>query len=226
MSETGFDYAAPLTPQEIAAGKHRRRVGGKWDRLGKLQLEFMKSHGLEPQHHLLDVGCGALRAGRRFIDYLEPAHYYGIDINQTLLDAGYDLELRDDQRVKLPRDNLRKVDRFECDFGVAFDYAMAQSVFTHTSLNHIRLALHQVAKVLKPGGVFFATFFEQSRETPLDFTLEKKQERPRRQESNPYWYYRSDMRWAASLGPWKFRYIGRWRHPVGQRMVAYTRTTD
>ena len=46
------DYKAPFTKEEIEAGKHRRRVGGKWHRLGKLQLEFLKSVGLQPDHYL------------------------------------------------------------------------------------------------------------------------------------------------------------------------------
>jgi len=216
------DYKAPFTKEEIEAGKHRRRVGGKWHRLGKLQLEFLKSVGLQPDHYLLDVGCGALRGGIRFVDYLEPAHYYGIDINDTLLDAGYRKELKKRHREKLPRENLRAVDRFEADFGVQFDYALAQSVFTHVSLNHIRLALFQVAKVLKPGGKFYATFFEAPDDLPLDGVLPIG--KGLLQETNSYWYYRDDLRWACSFGPWEYRYIGDWNHPSKQQMVEYTRT--
>jgi hypothetical protein len=35
--------------------------------------------------------------------------------------------------------NLRSTDRFDNDFGVAFDVAIAQSVFTHMPLNMMRL---------------------------------------------------------------------------------------
>ena len=38
-----------------------RRNVGHWDYLGKLQLDYLVERGLEPQHHLLDVGCGPLR---------------------------------------------------------------------------------------------------------------------------------------------------------------------
>ncbi len=36
---------------------------------------------------MLDIGCGNLRAGWRFIDYLEAGHYYGIDISPDILMA-------------------------------------------------------------------------------------------------------------------------------------------
>lgn len=219
------DYKEPFTKEEIKEGLHRVRVGGKWDQLGKLQNRFMKSQGMQPHHYLLDVGCGALRAGRKFVRYLEPGHYYGIDINETLLDAGYRRELGPKMKEKLPRENLAAVDRFECDmFGVQFDYAIAQSVFTHVPLNHVRLALHQVAKVLKPGGVFYATIFEAPTDLPLDGVLPVAH--GLYQETNSFWYYASDMEWAASFGPWEYRYIGDWKHPRKQQMVAFTRTDD
>ena len=72
-----------------APSDHRAYVGGAWDEIGQLELTFMKSMGLNRSHHLLDVGCGALRGGIHFIQYLHPAHYYGIDLNPQLLEAGY-----------------------------------------------------------------------------------------------------------------------------------------
>ena len=32
---------------------------------------------------MLEIGCGNLRAGRLFIDYLDAGDYYGIDISPT-----------------------------------------------------------------------------------------------------------------------------------------------
>ncbi len=88
------DYTRPLSADDIAIGRHRRRIGGRnWEQRGLLQFEFLVAQGLEPGHSLLDVGCGPLRAGVHFVEFLEPGHYYGIDINETLLDAGYETEL-------------------------------------------------------------------------------------------------------------------------------------
>jgi SAM-dependent methyltransferase len=219
------DYSGKVfTDEDIAAGKHRDFIGGHWDTHGEYQLNFLTGHGLKPGDKFLDVGCGSLRAGRHLVDFLEPGNYYGIDANRSLIQAGYDVEFTDEQRARLPVANLRANDRFDGDFGVAFDMAIAQSVFTHVSLNHIRLCLFRLAKLVRPGGKFYATFFEQAQSAPLDKIVRKQEGgRPLFSEQNVYWYYRDDLKWAADYSPWRFRYIGNWGHPVGQRMVEYTR---
>jgi SAM-dependent methyltransferase len=218
-----------FTEEEIANGVHRSFIGGHWDDHGKRQLDFLIANGLKPTDKFLDVGCGSLRAGRHLVDYLEPGNYYGIDANIGLLKAGYDIELTDEQKAKLPTSNLRANERFDGDFGVKFDMAIAQSVFTHVSLNHIRLCLFRTAKVLKDGGKFYATFFEEPRSVGLDEIVRKganQTGKPRFTDRNVYWYWRGDMRWVASVGPWSYRYIGGWGHPNGQKMVEYTRLSD
>jgi SAM-dependent methyltransferase len=219
------DYAGEVFDEERQErGAHRAFVGGGWDQHGQRQLDYLVSQGLRPEHRLLDVGAGAFRAGRHLIDYLESGHYYGIDINKSLLEVGYERELSDEQRAKLPMGNVHATDRFDADFGdVRFDMAIAQSVFSHISLNNARVCLHRVAKVMKPGARFFVTFFEGPEGTPIDAMLPK----PRRfHERNPYWYTRSDMVWVAKNEPWRVRYIGDWGHPAGQQMLEFTRLTD
>ncbi|MGL5809511.1 MAG: class I SAM-dependent methyltransferase [Nocardioides sp.] len=206
-----------------ATGRHRNFVGGHWDEMGEKQVAFLREQGLAPRHLFLDVGCGSLRAGRLISSYLDPGNYYGIDINHSLLVAGYDHELDDEGRARLPSAQLRATDRFNADFGVKFDYAIAQSVFTHVSLNWIRLCLWRVSQVLAPGGKFYATFFRRPDDFPIDGIGRTGK---RFTERNAYWYYRSDIRWAASRCPLEFRYLGRWGHPAGSRMVEFTRRPD
>ena len=215
-----FDYARALTPEELDRGWHRVWAGGKWDVMGPKQLEFLVGQGLLPTHRLLDVGCGPLRAGIHFVEYLEPRNYYGVEINESLLHAGYERELPRGLRDRLPRDHLRATDRFECAFGVPFDYAIAQSLFTHISLNHIRLCLFRVGQQLTPDGRFFATFFEAPPGHPLDQPLAGGR---RWTERNAFFYYLRDLKWAARWAGCELRYIGEWGHPAGQRMVEFRR---
>jgi len=77
-----------MTQEEILSGAHRAWVGGMWDELGQLQLDFMMQNGLQPSHNLLDVGCGSMRGGVRFVEYLDVGNYCGIDINESLISAG------------------------------------------------------------------------------------------------------------------------------------------
>lgn len=221
------DYSGrEFTEDEIAAGEHRRFIGGVWDTHGERQLAYLKGQGLLPHHRLVDIGCGPFRAGRHFIDYLEPGHYYGVEANHSLVQAGYDKELTPEQRERLPVGNLRANDRFDADFGVLFDYAMAQSVFTHVSLNHIRLCLHRLAPVMRPDGQFYATFFVRPPSTPIDAVLPSKRGKPFFNEKNVFWHYSADLAWAASFGPWHYDYLGDWGHPAKQKMARFTRLPD
>jgi SAM-dependent methyltransferase len=215
------DYAAPLSEEDIARGEHRRRIGRKWAVMGPLQRDFMVAQGLQPHHRLLDVGCGPLRAGIHFVEYLDSGHYYGIDINESLLDAGHSRELPERLHVKLPRDQLRATERFSCDFGVEFDYAIANSVFTHVSLNHVRLCLYRVARQLAPDGRFYASYFHAPIGHPVDVSRNKGR---RWTERNAFFYYDSDLEWAARWADLDVRFIGEWGHPHGQRMAEFTHT--
>lgn len=211
-----------LSDKQIAAEQHRKRVGGLWDEVGQLQFHFLVRHGLTPDSYLLDVGCGALRGGIHFVRYLEPAHYFGIDVNASLLRAGLEHEIpQAGLSDRLPAEHLHATDRFECDFGVSFDFALAVSLFTHLPLNHIRLCLYRLANVMQPGGRFFASFFEMPQNHPFDQPRGK-----RYPERDPYHYRPSDLEWAAtSVAAWDFRYIGDWDHPRGQRMVEFRKRT-
>src|SRR5262249_48156691 len=83
-------------PQGIRGIKelgHREYVGGGWDYMGDLQLNFLLSHDLKRHHHLWDIACGSLRAGVPLIRYLESGHYHGIDRHRALIDMGIKYEL-------------------------------------------------------------------------------------------------------------------------------------
>ena len=216
-------YGFTLTDEQIAAGEHRGKVGRAWEHTGRLQHEFLVARGMTPSSSLLDVGCGALRAGIVIAGYLEPGRYYGIDVNESLIRAAlvHELPLAG-LEDRVPAENLRVTDRFECDFGIPFDFAIAQSVFTHLPLNHIRLCLFQLSRVMAPGGRFFATFFEAPPDTPYDRRV-KQVVRRTWPERDPYHYRRADLRWAAeTVADWDVRYIGDWGHPRGQVMMEYT----
>lgn len=211
-----------LTEESVEAGRHRKLVGGLWEKMGRLQRDFLVGQGLQPGHRLLDVGCGSLRAGRYFVDYLESGNYYGVDHSSDLLDAGWEHELAAEQRVHLPRENLLANPAFAVDkLGQRFDFAIANSVFTHIPLSLIRLCLYRVAQVLEPGGRFFTSFFEMSEGTAVD--APGGEGGGLRSFRNPYWNFASDLEWAGSFAPLEFEYIGDWSHPRDQKMAVFTR---
>jgi len=214
---------------KIAAGSHRDVIGGFWDKLGKLQLDFLTKQGMQPHHTLLDIGCGALRLGSVVVDYLEPRHYWGVDISEELLDAGYNKELTDRQRERLPRSHLHPTAEFDFTYlnDQKIDIALAQSVFTHLPMNHIRHCLRKLHPHMVPGGVFYASFSL----SPDHHEITKPLEHPGDESiskaiftydiKDPYHYSLEDMEYCAKDTPWKFQFHGDWGHPRNLQMGAF-----
>ncbi len=205
---------------------HKMQVGGMWDVVGNLQYEFLAAQGLAPQHYFLDVGCGCLRGGVRFIKHLEPGHYYGVDISDEILAMARKELARHNLDDKQPV--LRRTDTF--DFPApeqGFDYAIAQSVFTHLPLNDITRCLMNMDKVLKPGGRFYATFFDNPQGkrhlTPLMHRCADGYELYTYFDRDPFHYDVATFEWICAGTGLKVEHIGAWNHPRDQRMLVFVK---
>jgi SAM-dependent methyltransferase len=47
--------------------------------------------GVERSNIVVDYGCGTLRVGRKMIQYLEPSHYVGLDVDRRILNTGLEI---------------------------------------------------------------------------------------------------------------------------------------
>ncbi|MCF6521506.1 class I SAM-dependent methyltransferase [Streptomyces sp. JJ36] len=130
----------------------------RWNALGRMQFDYLLSHGLAPGDRLLEIGCGNLRAGRHFIDYLEPGHYHGVDISPDILLAAQQTLVDHRLQEKLPYltlvDDLRLAHLPEGHFRVVH----AHSVFSHSPLTVVDECFAHVRRVLAPGGFFDFTY--------------------------------------------------------------------
>lgn len=225
MPSSYYDQA--MIAVGAARGEHRAMVGGLWDELGELQLDFLKARGLAPGHSLLDIGCGCLRGGVRFAAYLEPGRYCGLDVNQSLLDAGRaELEAAG-LSGRVPPENLRQGADFDlAAFGHSFDMALAVSLFTHLPAAHLRICLERLAPVLRPGGSFYASFFLLPEGHGFAEPCAQTPEITSYPDRDPYHHRLEDLR-AACLGlPFSARLIGDWGHPRNQRLVVFERDPE
>ena len=213
-------YGYQLTEAEIDAKAHRDFVGGLWDEMGLLQLDFVKRHGLMPNHDLLDMGCGALRGGIQFMRYLDKGHYHGMDFNASLIEAGK-REIQGAGLVEKEAHLLVNA-KFEASlFGKSFDYAIAQSVFSHLPMNHIVRCLLEMRKVLKPTGVFFATFFEAPSAAHLASITHPSGEIVTNYDTDPFHYAFEEIEWMARVAGTHVNLVKDWSHPRDQKMLAF-----
>jgi SAM-dependent methyltransferase len=132
----------------------------------------MNMAGLRPEHDVLDIGCGVGRTARYLCDFLDPTSAYeGFDIMEEMI--------RWCQKEITPRfsnfhfkytplfntayspdPTLPTAETFRFPYkDESFDFAFAHSVFTHllpnASLNYLR----EIHRVLRPGGIIYATWF-------------------------------------------------------------------
>jgi SAM-dependent methyltransferase len=215
----------PRYHRYIDPGWHRRIIGNVeyWDYLGRLQLDYLVERGLEPQHYLLDVGCGPLRAGIHFIEYLEPGHYAGVDKRDTVLETARIVELsRRGLVAKEPV--LLASELFE--FGKlerTFDYAIAQSVFTHLPFNSISRCLIEMGRVLRPGGRFYATIFENPQGKLYLDDIQQSETAVTHYDSDFYHYDLDTIRFACEGTGLSLGYEGEWGHHNHSKMLVFTR---
>jgi len=144
-----------IDPEKSKHRHHQVGPGDLWEKKRQFQISFLKRAGLQPQHFLLDFGCGTLRGGIPIIELLEPGHYYGIDTRAAVLsDAQQELQdygLED----KLPT-LLHSPDLSQLTIDRQFDYIWAFSVLIHLSDEILNDALGFIRRQLAPGGVFYA----------------------------------------------------------------------
>ncbi len=204
---------------------HRRTIGNvpRWELLGSLQFEYLKERGLRPEHYFLDVGCGPLRGGVRFIDYLEPGHYFGVEKDAAVLEEA--------RRVELPRHGLEHkrptlVAMEDFDFRRlrrTFDFALAQSVFTHLPLNKIIRCVMRMEEALVEGGRFYATIWENpAGKRNLD-DIRQSDLKVTHFDSDSFHYDFPTFQWIAEGTSLSVGYEGPWGHPQNQVMLVFTK---
>lgn len=138
----------------VGSPSHKR-----WLAAGQRQFDYLLAHGLARDDRMLEIGCGNLRAGWRFIDYLDAAHYYGIDISPDILLAAEDTVVTYGLQDKLPHLSVVRDLQFTFLPAGYFTVVHAHSVFSHSPIDVIDECLSHVGRILAPNGFFDFTFY-------------------------------------------------------------------
>jgi hypothetical protein len=209
-----------VTPRLVPEGRagvlaigHRDYVGGMWEEMGRLQFDFLVDRGLRPEHTLLDIACGSLRAGVHFIRYLDPGNYLGIEKEGALIKRALAKELPRDVREQ-KRPEFVVSGAFEFDrFSKQADFSLAQSLFTHLNEADLGLCLGNLHANVAPGHQLFATF------APGSQTSEG-----RSHARASFFYTSAQLEAIGERHGFECNYIGDWGHPRSQMMMQFTAT--
>ena len=164
-SDDREDLGAGLKPGD---SHYRAYVGPPedYDLIAAMTFNLLTTLGLRQHHSLLDVGCGSLRIGRLLIPYLNRGKYFGLEPHQWLVEAGIKHELGEEV-VQIKRPTFFFTDSPDAltQKRISFDFALAQSIFSHCGLDLIRGWLSAISRSLARDGALVATFLPDEKDS-------------------------------------------------------------
>jgi cyclopropane fatty-acyl-phospholipid synthase-like methyltransferase len=130
-----------------------------YDLIAAMTFNLLTTLGLRQHHWLLDIGCGSLRIGRLLIPYLNRGKYFGVEPNEWLVKEGIRRELGQSLvEIKHPTFLFTDSPESITKAGTAFNFAVAQSIFSHCGLDLIRGWFSAISRSLAEDGALVATF--------------------------------------------------------------------
>ena len=163
-----------LTAESIERQDYKCLFGGgsrQWETRGAFQLHFLRAVGLQPDHRVLDVGCGPLRAGSHLIQHLDEHGYWAFDSNADFIDAARSLIAADARlRAKQPRVEVIREFDFSALGDCRPDFVLAFSVLNHCRAARRRAFLQNLPSVLKPTSKVYISHASWFAESHLEHT--------------------------------------------------------
>jgi precorrin-6B methylase 2 len=138
-----------------------------YDLIAAMTFNLLTTLGLRQHHSLLDVGCGSLRIGRLLIPYLNRGKYFGIEPHEWLVEEGIKRELGEALlQIKRPTFFFSDSPETIAQAKISFDFALAQSIFSHSGLDLIKGWLSAISRSLAQNGALVATFLPGEEDSP------------------------------------------------------------
>lgn len=205
-----------LSPADrIRKWGHRIYVGGSdsegWFGIGKHQYHYLVSMGLKPNHRFLDIACGSLRLGQYLIPFLDEGNYFGLEGEELLVEEGLKHEIMPSV-VTIKKPSFTFNYEFDFSFIEGFDFAIAQSLFTHLTIEDIKKCFRNLRPKAGPDSTFFFTYIEGD-----------SSDNPTESHANKGWRYSvAELEKAVTGQGWTMTNIGGWGHPRNQK-IAFAR---
>ena len=138
-----------------------------YDLIAAMTFNLLTTLGLRQHHSIVDVGCGSLRIGRLLIPYLNRGNYFGIEPYQWLVEEGIKREIGESiLEIKRPTFLFSDSPTALLQTKILFDFALAQSIFSHCGLDLIRRWLSAISQSLGLSGALLATFVPDAQDSP------------------------------------------------------------
>jgi len=141
---------------------------------------------------------------------LSAGNYSGIEGEKALVTAGIEKEMLFDLVEKKNPTFIYNYD-FNFEGCSGYDYAIAQSLFTHLTLEDIRKCFVNLYPISNDGGKFYFTFFEGDESKNIHTAS----------HANKNWQYNfASLKNIAEECGFRVEYIGDWGHEKEQMMAV------
>ncbi|OYX04358.1 MAG: SAM-dependent methyltransferase [Caulobacter vibrioides] len=167
--------------ESVAASDVVRAPPELWHLVGAADADFVRvgqqfkalflDAGLKPHHAILDVGCGIGRAAAPLVDYLdENGRYAGFDVmaeaiawcraNIAVGDPRFEFLHADMHSDRYNPGGTQPASAYVFPYpDASFDYVWLGSVFTHLLAADQAQFAHEIARVLRPGGISIVSWY-------------------------------------------------------------------
>lgn len=179
-------------------------VGGDFETMQTWQVDLLLDEGLGPDDTLLDLGCGILRGGIPFIEYLDAGNYVGMDISLPSLMEGHRRIHANDLEMKRPV----LIHNEDLSWLPETDWMLAQSVWSHLPPDRLTDCLDEMQSE-----IVIATIFTEDREGD---PVTEPTSRDFRERQGVDWAYPLD--WIAERTTYGLERLNV-EHPHGQTVV-------
>jgi SAM-dependent methyltransferase len=167
LSGWGADTLMP--PAHLRTYYYRTLKRDAFTRASKGAAAELISRGLRPEHRVLDIGSGIGNLAVGLIDYLRGG-YDGLEIHPQAVAWCQQAITREHPRFRFHRADVfsraynprGRVDASAYSFPFGdqqFDVVLLGSVFTHMLPDEVERYVHEISRVLAPGGLCIASYF-------------------------------------------------------------------
>lgn len=159
------DYYVDVVMGKLNAGLGHPAIGSEVvaHSTPREMFEFLLPLGLRPEHCVVDYGCGSLRLGRPFIEFLEPGKYWGYEVTAEFLRIGQDM--LPPELIEAKRPQLRVIDAASLEEGRAArpDFIACWKVVSKVPEHLLEEFFRNLTGLLRPGARILLEFPESER---------------------------------------------------------------
>lgn len=173
----------PLPGEDLQLGVGPE-TGAEYLRVGRVVRDaLVESAGIKPTSSILDIGCGSGRMARHFTDYLEPpGRYVGMDIQKPFIDwcnaniapanEAFEFQHQDIFNGGYNPTGKTKASEYRFPFeDGSFDAIILYSVFTHLLPEDADNYRREIARLLKPGGRCYSTWYLLTPDVEVEYIM-------------------------------------------------------